>query len=125
MKYLDYLFYRVYGFYEKKDPSIPFLASCTFSSLIIFLTIVNIFLFIETITSEQLLYADRKWIFIVMSVILVFFILRYNKKKREKIQYNFLSETSRLRKNRGIILVIYMLVIFIVPIAIAYLRHHT
>lgn len=125
MKYLDYLFLRVFRWYEKKDKDIPFFASCTFSSLIVSLTIINILILLEVITGGQLLYADKTWIFIIMSIILVFFLLRYKKATIAKIQLKFQDESIILRKKRGFIVVGYILFVFLFPLVRAYIQHHT
>ncbi len=125
MKYLDYLFLRIFRWYEKREKDIPLFASRSVLTVVISFTIINILILLEVITDEQFVFANKAGVFVVVFVIFAFVIFRYNKKRLELIKQRHIKEAVELKKKRGFIVVGYILLVFLFPLVRAYIQHHT
>lgn len=103
----------------------PIFMSCSFLTVVISFTIINILILLEVITSEQFVFANKAGVFVIVFVIYAFVILIYNKKSVELIKQRHINEATTLKKKRGFIIVGYILFVFLFPLVRAYIQHHT
>ena len=125
MKYLDYLFLRIFRWYEKKEKDMPIFMSCSFLTVVFSFTVINILILLEIITDEQFIFANKAGVFVVVFVVYTFVIFRYNKKRLGLIKQRHINEVVGLKKKRGFIVAGYILFVFLFPLVRAYIQHHT
>lgn len=124
MKYIDYLFLRIFRWYEKREKFIPLFASHSFLTVVITVTLLNIFYFIENLTRFTIPTFNKLNFFIIMVIIFVCVFMLFNKKRLEMIKQNYIDEPLNLKKKRGWIIVGYLLIIILYPIISAYIEHN-
>lgn len=124
MKYLDYLFLRIFRWYEKREKFIPLFASHSFLTVVISVTIMDFSYLIEDIGYYKFPTISKIDYFIILLIIFGFVFLRYNKKRLEVIKQNYIHEPLNLKKKRGWIIVGYLLIIILYPIISAYIEHN-
>ena len=125
MKYLDYLFLRIFKRYEKREKDIPLFASRSVLTVIISVTIMDFSFFVEDIIIGYRLPTISKIdYFVILLIIFGFVFLRYNKKRLQVIKQNYINEPLSLKKKRGWLIVGNLLFIFLYPIVRAYIEHH-
>lgn len=124
MKHLDYLFLRIFKWYEKREKDMPMFMSCSFLTVVISVTIMDFSYLIEDIGYYKFPTISKIDYFIILLIIFGFVFLRYNKKRLEMIKQNYIDEPLNLKKKRGWIIVGYLLIIILYPIISAYIEHN-
>lgn len=124
MKLLDYLFFRVYSFYKKKKDSTPIWMGCCVLSVLIGLSLFSFVVFLS-ITLKVEFYLDKLAILFVAITSLLLLWRRYSKNDFiQNLVSHYKKEGLSKRKLRGWLFVIYLIVVFAIPISVGYMRHN-
>ena len=124
MKYLDYLFLRIYSWYAKKEPLIPLFASLCFLTTVVTVSIIDLFFIIERIGGFKIPSLDKIEFLLIMVIIFGFVFFLYTKKRILKIETRYVNEPKKLKRKRGWLIVGYLLLIILYPIILGEIQNH-
>jgi len=121
MKIFDYLYYRTYGMYLKKNESSPWIYATNLVSLIQFLNLLVLFIIVNKFV---IITSDLKF-FVIILYLLLFGLnyLKYRKRTFTILNSIWNNENIGCRKRNGVLLVFYILTTLILPILYALLCH--
>jgi hypothetical protein len=124
MKYLDYIYYRVYCFYkEKKETNyhimgILVVTIIQFAILFSFITLLTLFLFEMP--------SFKNWQSLIGMIL--FFIYTWNRYSNviefSVLEMKWFNEDKKQKKTRGFFIVFLLFLFIFFPIFIGYLRHN-
>ena len=124
MKLLDYLFFRVYSFYKKKKDSTPIWMGCCVLSVLIGLNLFCFVVFLSVVLKIEF-YLDKLAIIFIAITSLLLLWRRYNKDDFiQNLASRYKEESLNKKKLRGWLFVIYLIVVFAIPISVGYMRHN-
>jgi len=124
MKYMDYLFLRIYSWYEKREPLIPLFASRCFLTTVVTVSIIDLFLITERIGGFKIPSLDKIEFLLIMVIIFGFVYFLYTKKRILKIETKYGNESKKLKRKRGWLIVGYLLLIILYPIILGEIHNH-
>jgi len=118
----DYIFYRVYKFYQKRDGTPAIYASAVLSAMQFFLllsTLALIRLFIDFPIPQK---------YFVIPIILLIIGINWFRYERDfdfkKLEVKWGEENSSQRKQRGWLIVVSLISLILFPIMIGVLKHN-
>jgi hypothetical protein len=122
---LDYLFYRIYSFYKKKRDSTPVLMGCLVLMVLTFSTLLTLSSIIEILFKTPELKVEKYFIAIILLGMLYLIYRRYNKNQViEELVSRYKDEKIGKKRLRGWFFIFYLILVFLIPISIGYMRHN-
>ncbi len=122
MNLFDYIFYRVYKFYQKRDGTPAIYASGV-------LTLMQFFLLLSILAAIRLIidFPIPQKYFNIPIIILLLGINWYRYEREfdiRKLESKWGKEDSTIRKRRGLLLVVSLISLILFPILIGVLKHN-
>jgi len=112
MRLFDYLFYRIYSFYNKKRDSTPVLMGCLVLMVLTFSTLLTLSSIIEILFKTPELKVEKYIIAIILLGMLYLIYRRYNKKQLvEQLELRYKNEELSSKRIRGCLFVLYLILV--------------
>ena len=125
MKIIDYLFYRVYSFYNKHPNEIPVFSATLIITLMVYATILSTFAISSLFIKFNIPSGIKGLIIILLVSIFIPIWKRYgNKEIVVALKENYMIEDSENKRIKGWLFSIYLILIRLIPISIGFLRHN-
>jgi len=117
----DYIFYRIYGFFREKGDNVPETKGSLLLSLIQFLTILDVMVFVKVIYDYRF---PTKYYFLPLLILLgVINWLRYERNfDIQKLDNQWRNEDREKRTRNGWLIGLYLLISFLIPAVYGYLK---
>lgn len=122
--FFDYIFYRVYKFFQVRGDNVPDTKGSLILSLIQFLTILDIMVIVQFFHDYPL---PSKLGFFLPLLIIIGVINWYRYERNfdmEKLEDRWKNENQRQRVMRGWCIGLYLLTSFLIPAVYGYLKHN-
>lgn len=121
--FFDYIFYRIYKFSKERGDTTPTTNGILLLSLMQFLTILDLLVFIRIFYSFPL---PSKWYIIpLITFPAIINWLRYERNfDIEKLHQRWQNEDKKKKVRHGWLISLYLLVSFLIPAAHGYLEHN-
>ena len=119
----DYIYYRIYKFFEEKGDNVPETKGSLILSLIQFFTLLDILVFVRMIYEFPL----PKKVFILPVIISLAVINWYRYERNFEIktfQDQWRNESLEKKRRNGWLIGLYLLLSFLVPALHGYLKHN-
>ena len=124
MKLIDYVFYRIYSFYKQKKDSAPIITSCIILSLTALMPLLCITYITGVLTKDTLKISKLIMLIVYIAVVAVFWRRYKSKELISRIEERYLSENTIKKKQRGILLLFYIVIIISLPILFGVFKHN-
>ena len=124
MKLFDYFFYRTYCFYKKKKDAIPIWSGCGVLTVLTVLSLFSFVIFIS-ISFKIDIYLNKIVLLCISILSLFLFWRRYGKIDYVKeLEQRYKDEEVGIKRLRGWLFVLYLILVLLIPISIGYMRHN-
>lgn len=124
MNLVDYLFYRIYNYYNRKKDSTPVFMSCAVISILFVFNCYDVIV-LASMFKKQTIIIPKYLVWLFIAIPIFFCTLRYRDiNVIENIKQSYLNEKIGAHKRRGIIIVVYMIITFSVPLLYGFLKHN-
>jgi Ca2+/Na+ antiporter len=124
MKFFDYFFYRIYSFYKNKGSDIPIGMGTLALSLIMSLSLASLNTILSVLFSIKI-YINKIGMGLLMLVFILLVVKQYgNEQKAEILEKKYSKETNSQKQANGIIIIVYIILVFVIPISVSYMRHN-
>ena len=125
MKYLDYLFYRIFSFYDKKGDGAPILMGCLVLAVVLFATLLSCSFILEILLKTPPLRIGNYFIAGVILVLLFLMYFKYRKNQViEKLATCYKDESLKRKRINGWLFISYLILVISIPILVGYMRHN-
>ncbi len=114
MKIFDYLYYRTYFAYMRKNEATPWIYATNLITLMQFLNLLVVFIIVNKFVSID----NNLKPFIIILFLLLFVVNyhRYKGKTYTKLNDLWNNENKKSRQRNGILIVLYILISILLPI---------
>lgn len=126
MKFYDYCFYRLSDYYKKKRDSAAEITGSILVSLIQFFTILDIFVILRWVWEFPMPEGINKyWALPIIITLPIINWFRYVKpKKYREFRKQWRQEDVSKRKMKGWLIVLYLAVSIVIPVATGFVKHN-
>lgn len=121
---IDYVFFRAYTFYKKKD-STPVFMSCLVVSVVLFFNVLDILSILQLFLKFPAEVLNKqKPIIVIVLLLILWLVWRYFKSSGRllELQERYNDENTILRRRNGVLIVLYIVISILIPISIGILR---
>jgi predicted histidine transporter YuiF (NhaC family) len=118
---INYLYYRIYKYYDRKSLGIPVIYGAIFSGGLIALNIIVLNSFLAKLNFVPYLFSNHlAGIFGIFCAFIAF--LYYGKNKRDELITKYSTETNKQKLKRTIIIIVYATLSIILIFTIAFFK---
>ncbi|RQO30368.1 hypothetical protein DBR32_12420 [Taibaiella sp. KBW10] len=124
MKLIDYLFYRVYNFYKKKNDVNPILMGVLALTVLLGASLLCINGIISIVVKSDF-YFTKFFLLFFFFLFLFLFGKRYSKNDyAQKLETRYKEETLSAKRLSGWLFILYLILVMLIPISIGYMRNN-
>lgn len=125
MKLFDYIYYRVYTWYESRD-NMPWMYAAGIITVIQSFLIIDITVLLQIVTAKNIFPVVPKYILwlIAITVLGINIIFYSNIKDINKIKSKYSNERYNSKKRNGYVLILVLILLISFPMIYGYLKHN-
>ena len=121
---IDYVFSRIYSFYDRNRDSTPIFMACGVLSIAVFFTLLSTITIVSVIIGHQIVIDKLIYLIILLLAIIVFCIKYSNKKKVLVILEKYTNEPIKQKRRNGKVIFFYIIIVIFIPIVYGILKHN-